>query len=71
LANCDGGAMNKGLNDNVTISVFRKLASQLASFWSDFIRPTPFDGIFHVGAVEVEIHVREAQPNTKPLGEGN
>jgi hypothetical protein len=58
------------MNDNLTISVFRKLAAQLASFWMDFIRPMPFEATFHINGVEVQIRVREAEPNTKPLGEG-
>jgi hypothetical protein len=54
-------------NNNVTISIFRDVAMQLAAMWVRYVRPTPFEGVFHIGAVEVEVKVREIEPNTKPI----
>jgi hypothetical protein len=55
------------LNNNVTISIFRKLANQLVSVWMDYIRPMPFETTFHINGVEVEIRIREVKQDTKPL----
>ncbi len=61
--------MSEGLNDNVTVSVMRRLASHLATFWAEYIRPMPFSGIFHVGHVRVKVEIDEykTDQDTKPL----
>jgi hypothetical protein len=55
------------MNNNVTVSWFRDMASQLAIFWVKHIRPMPFESSFHINGIEVEIRVREAKSDTKPL----
>jgi hypothetical protein len=47
--------------------MFRQVAGQLAKLWADYVRPTPFEAKFPVGAIEVEIKIRQVEPNTKPL----
>jgi hypothetical protein len=56
------------INDNVAVSVIRDLASQVATFWVRYIRPQPFERTFYINGIEVELKIREAEPNTKPLG---
>jgi hypothetical protein len=57
------------MNNNVTVSVMRSLAQQLADFWTQYIRPMPFEGVFRVGGVRVEIKVSELRTpeDTQPM----
>jgi hypothetical protein len=58
------------LNDNVTVSVMRDLAMQVAGFWMRYIRPTPFDAVFHLNGIRVRISIDEykSAEDTQPIG---
>jgi hypothetical protein len=62
-----GGGMTPGLNGNATASMFRDIAMKLSELWVRHVRPYPFTATFHIGAVEVEMSIREVEPNTKPI----
>jgi hypothetical protein len=40
---------------------------KLSELWVRHVRPYPFTATFHIGAVEVEMSIREVEPNTKPI----
>jgi hypothetical protein len=56
-------------NENVTISVMRDLAMQVAGFWMRHIRPTPFDAVFHQNGIRVRIQIDEykSAEDTQPI----
>lgn len=55
------------MNDHVTAAAFRDLLIAVARFYKRWIRPQPFMGTFYIDGVEVEVKVREVEPDTKPL----
>jgi hypothetical protein len=57
------------LGDNVTVSVMRELAMQVANFWVRYIRPTPFDAVFHLNGIRVRISIEEYKTteDTQPM----
>jgi hypothetical protein len=55
------------INDNVAVAAIRDFASMIATFWVRHVRPMPFERTFYIEGIEVEVKIRETEPNTKPI----